>query len=72
MASNLNLEDIVTPVQWGILEELLMKTGYDKLKTEFLTKGFRRGFELNYEGKLRGTRRYAPNLKIRVGSKLEL
>ena len=72
LAVNKNLEDIVTPVQWETLQELLLKTNYDRAKTEFLTQGFKYGFSLNYKGNLKGCRRLAPNLKLRVGSKVEL
>ena len=72
MEENLNLEDIVTPVKCQVLEELLVNTGYDRSKTEFLVNGFKNGFELKYNGKLLGSKRFAPNLKLAVGSKLEL
>ena len=41
-------------------------------KKTFLINGFRNGFSLQYEGNLKRCRRLAPNLKLRVGSKLEL
>ena len=71
-ACSLNLEDIVTPVQADILEQLLIQSNYDKRKTEFLIEGFRNGFSLKYEGNLKNCKRLAPNLKLRIGSKLEL
>ena len=69
---NLNLENIVTPVNANTLKELLQCSGYDSIKTEYLFKGFTEGFSLNYEGCLRKVKRLAPNLKLRVGSTLEL
>ena len=71
-ACNLNLEDIVTPVKHEILDELLTATGCDMEKKTFLINGFRNGFSLQYEGNLKRCRRLALNLKLRVGSKLEL
>ena len=39
---------------------------------KYLVKGFRKGFFLCYEGPLTDVKREAPNLKLRVGSKMEL
>ena len=69
---NHNLEDIVTPVDADKLRDLLREAGYDQVKTDYLYKGFKEGFELHYEGLLRNVRRVAPNLKLRVGSVAEL
>ena len=44
MYENVNLEDIVTPVDADKLKELLMEVGYDSQKTEFLYDGFKKGF----------------------------
>ena len=41
------------------------------MKSEYIINGFRHGFSLEYEGKC-DCQRLAPNLKIRVGSKLEM
>ena len=71
---NFDLEHIVTPVDAHKLESLLIQSGYDKKKTQFLVQGFKTSFDLGFE-KPRGIgrfQRYAPNLKLRVGSKLEL
>ena len=70
--SNINLADIVTPVKASILQQLLSQAGYDKVKTEFLVKGFTDGFCLNYSGPLSKGRRFANNLKFRIGTPLEL
>ena len=72
MYENVNLEDIVTPVDADKLKELLMEVGYDSQKTEFLYDGFKKGFSLHYSGKLRKVQRTAPNLKLRVGTHTEL
>ena len=43
-----------------------------KTKLAFLVNGFTNGFKLHYEGPLHNCKRSAPNLKLRVGSKVEL
>ena len=54
------------------LKELLVSAGYDDKKTQYLYIVFVYGFSLQYAGKLVGTKRRAPNLKLRVGSPAEL
>ena len=70
-AENFNLEDIVTPVNPDELESLLIESNHPKLKREKLVKGFREGFLLHFEGD-KNVRRLVPNLKLRVGSQIEL
>ena len=70
-SENFNLHEIITPVNAEKFTQLLRETGYDERKTTFLSKGFKEGFSLNYCGK-RDIQMYSPNLKIRIGSKLEL
>ena len=50
MFENLDLDNIVTPVNTIEFEKLLKETNYDKEKSEFLIKGFKEGFHLGYEG----------------------
>ena len=61
----------MTPVKVDIFEEKLREAKYNKDKITFLINGFKNGFELQYQGPS-NVRRTAPNLKLRVGSKLEL
>ena len=68
---NYNLNDIVTPVDADNFHELLLETGYCTEKTNYLIQGFKHGFSLEFQGN-RLVKRYAPNLKIRIGSKLEI
>ena len=68
---NLNLTDIVTPVNVDMLENLLTKANYDSSKVVYLCDGFRNGFSIQYQGNVVGQRN-APNLKLRVGSKAEI
>ena len=72
MASNKDLNNIITPVKYKQLEKLLRDTKYDIDKTSYLIDGFKHGFKLEYEGGLKNCKRTAPNLKLRVGSKVEL
>ena len=53
-------------------EELLLESNYNREETQFLIDGFRNGFDIGYRGKIRGVQRTAPNLKIRVGSHIQL
>ena len=69
--TNYNLDDIHTPVNAEVLKNLLEEAGYSNEKISYLYKGFKHGFSLKYRGQ-RKVQRFAPNLKIRVGSKEEL
>ena len=68
---NLNLEDIVTPVNVQEYKSLLQQSGYNKEKTRYLVNGFTKGFSLEYQGPKKVTKT-ANNLPLRVGSKTEL
>ena len=65
------MKNIVTPVDAEHLHELLIESNFDESKTQFIVSGFRNGFSLNYSGHKKVQKR-APNLKIRVGSQLEI
>ena len=56
----------------SVLEELLTQSGFNAQKKNYLVNGFKNGFSLEYKGNLKGSRRLAPNLKLRVGNKFEL
>ena len=71
MAENKDLKNIITPLDVEVFEKLLRSNKKDKRKTEFLISGFKLGFALNYRGKIKG-KRLAHNLKLRVGSQVEL
>ena len=68
---NYDLRSIKTPVDADKFQQLLEESQYDKLETEFVCNGFRNGFELEYAGP-KCIRQKSQNLKLRVGSKLEL
>ena len=46
--SNMDLENIETPIKVEVLENLLVTSGYPTDRTKFLIKGFSEGFELGY------------------------
>ena len=68
---NLDLKNIITPLNVNVYEKLLVTSGYDPKKTEYLVNGFRNGFSLKFEGNAK-VRRTAANLKLRIGSQTEL
>ena len=68
---NYDIKSVITPVNWRVLKNLLDEANYNKKETEFLTKGFRDGFRIEYHGDRR-VKRKAPNLKLRVGDEIDL
>ena len=68
---NYDIQNIKTPVDADKLDQLLQEANYNSAKRQYLVEGFRKGFSLHFGGNDR-VKRYAPNLKLRVGSKLEL
>ena len=68
---NFDLNNIVTPVNVEAYRRLLEEAGYNRDKLEFLVKGFTDGFSLGYNGP-RKIARKAQNLKLRIGSPIEL
>ena len=69
---NFGITNIVTAVDVNTYEGMLKAFNYDKEKTNYLVHGFRNGFDLHYEGPLSNTCREAPNLKLHVGSQVEM
>ena len=47
---NRDLCNIVTPVKVEQLEGLLHESHYDGKEIDFLVRGFKSGFDLNYQG----------------------
>lgn len=70
-AENFRLDEIVTPIDYQVLHQLLQESGYDKDKTEYLVNGFREGFSIEYQGPT-NRRDTSPNHRLRCGSKLIL
>ena len=72
MFDNLDLDNIITPVNIEAFKELLELSNYDKKETEFLVDGFQNGFSIGYDGP-EDVQIKSPNLKFReVGSETEL
>ena len=69
--SNQDLQQVFSPVKADVLDRLLSEANYDADKTKFLVDGFKEGFDIGYRGPME-VQLSAPNLKITVGSKLEL
>ena len=61
----------MTPVNVSNLENLLYKSGYDKVKSKFLINGFKKGFQIGFKGN-RKVKRNAPNLKFTIGNEVKL
>ena len=47
---NTDIENIITPVNVGKLKELLLESNYLESETDYLTQGFAKGFDLEYDG----------------------
>ena len=68
---NYNWQQIVTPIKVDCLREWLFDSKYDKVKMQFLVRGFTQGFDLGYRGP-ENIVHTARNLLLRVGSPTEL
>ena len=68
---NFDLEHIVTPVNADTFEQLLRSANYPLEKLQFISDGFRFGFDLGYRG-LEEVRLRSRNLPLTVGSQTEL
>ena len=71
MFQNLDLENIVTPVDPKVLQKYLVESNYDPDETQFLVQGFEKGFDIQYNGPANRTSN-AQNLPFTVGSPIEL
>ena len=49
---NLQLNNIVTPIDVNRLRQLLIQSGYDTTKLQELTDSFNSGFDIGYRGPL--------------------
>ena len=54
-----------------VLNDLLIETGYDDKKRNFVVNGFRHGFSIGYQGKS-NVRIKSPNLRLVVGDEVDL
>ena len=69
--SNWDLENVQTPIDVDELEHLLRLSMYDPAKTSSLVRGFRDGFDLNYQGPTQRKNRFK-NIPFTVGNKVEM
>ena len=60
------MTDIVTPVDADGFKSLLQQSGYLQEETKFLYDGFKKGFDIGYQGN-REVQMLSPNLKFRQG-----
>ena len=67
--ANYNLDDIVTPINADRLEELLLKSNYNKKDRDFLTIGFKEGFDINYTGP-KNRRDQSRNIPLKSGTSM--
>ena len=70
--TNFDLVNAVTPVDADRLDYLLKETNYKESERDFIVEGFRNGFDIPFKGKIEGVRRFARNLKFRIGSEVIL
>ena len=47
---HIDLEEIISPVNAEVLQNLLVESDYNKDETRFLVEGFKKGFDIGYEG----------------------
>ena len=71
MQQDYNLNEIQTPVNARALEDLLIKSNYDKTETKFLIQGFTKGFSIGYSGPL-SRQNYSNNIPFTVGDKFDM
>ena len=68
---NFDLKNIITPVDYKVLDRALTESGYDRKKKDFLVKGFKEGFSIRYQGP-KEVKQTSPNLIIRIGTEKDL
>ena len=64
---NFDLTNVVTQVNYKMLEKLLIESNYNRDETKFLVDGFRNGFDIGYRGSA-DVKQRSPNLKFRTGN----
>ena len=72
MYENYDLENVVTPVNVDVYDRLLREASHNHLKRRYLVNGFKRGFDIKYYNFDIKVRRFAPNLKLTVGTVTDL
>ena len=69
--TNYDDETIATPVNWKVLNDLLVESDYPIKERIFIVNGFKNGFSLGYRGP-KNVKIKSPNLKLNVGDEIEL
>ena len=67
----MDTEDIITPINVDVLEDLLLEIRYDKEKTSKFINGFQQGFDLGYQGNMK-RKNTARNLPFHIGDSFEM
>lgn len=65
---NFDFNSIVTPIDYLVLEQLLVEAEYDREKTNYLISGFKHGFSIEYNGP-QHRRDFSRNHRLRAGNK---
>ena len=68
---NADIDNICTPIKVEILRNLLFQSKYNRLKTDYLIKGFSEGFNIGYRGpEIRQS--VSQNIPLKIGSHEEV
>ena len=68
---NLDINNIVTPINVEEYEKLLLEHNYPKEQRQFLLNGFTKGFDIGYQGpKIRSSK--SENIPFTIGNEAEL
>ena len=68
---NLNLDDVVTPINMSLYRDLLIHTGYNSAETAYLVAGFQDGFDLKYMGP-KNRQDLSHNIPLMVGDRHDM
>ena len=68
---NLDWKKITTPIKVDELQRLLAKSKYSREKINYLSSGFRNGFDMGYRGP-ESRKDFSENIPLRIGSPTEL
>ena len=69
--SSFNLENVITPVRVDVFEKLLRDSAYPDDEIDFLTQGFRNGFDIGYQGP-ENRKSLSDNIPFSVGNRVIL
>ena len=69
--TNMNLQDIATPINVHKLQELLRLTKYDPHEIDYLVEGFSSGFDIGYRGPT-NRKNLAKNIPFTIGDERDM